>query len=68
MIVFVYWLGGEPLGDRELETHVHQNRRYAFLMVPAASYEAQSRLRSPSWGTVAMPAKAFRELAAPIPA
>jgi len=68
MLVFAYWLLGG--GDREPagEIHVFRNQYYAFLCVSAADYEAHSRRRSPSWGTVAVSTGDFRKLAAPIAA
>jgi hypothetical protein len=66
LIVFAYWLQGDP--DRWPTLHVHPfaDRHYAFYGVPLATYCDRARERSARWQTVAMPAKAFQEAAHPV--
>jgi hypothetical protein len=67
-IVFVYWLLAPPERETFTETHTFRNRQYAFLFVSASDYEAHARVRSPSWDTVSVPLRTFRELVSPIAA
>ncbi len=77
MIAFVYWLldGADhettafTAGSRRSmpsAVHVFRNRVYSILCVSASDYEAHARQRSPSWDTVTVPTREFRQLAVPI--
>lgn len=66
MIVFAYWLLADPGEDLPVAAHVVNGRCYAFLCLPAASYEASARQRSSAWDTVDVPRRTFRELAIPM--
>jgi hypothetical protein len=66
LLVFTYALG-DPLEARKFEdVHLFRQRFYSFLAIPAETYGQHARLRSPSWQTVNMPMRLFRELAAPM--
>jgi hypothetical protein len=67
-LVFVYWLVGPAGREPTLDTHVFRNQHYAFLWVSAQDYEAYARQRSPSWDTVTVPSRDFRQLAKPLTA
>lgn len=67
ILVFVYRLGDEvrlPPGTADLWEW--RQRRWLFRAVSADAYRRAMRPRSPKWGTVALPAAAFRALVRPI--
>ena len=66
LLVFAYnVVDGKYL--RELETpFTFRNRLYAFYGVWADEYRCSMKTRSPSWETVSLPSRQFRELRLPI--
>lgn len=68
MYVFAYCLGGPQYAEQFADLHEYRQRLYAFVAVPSDLYAQHSRLRSPAWQTVSMPARLFRELLAPVSA
>jgi hypothetical protein len=65
LLVFAFLLTGElsPVPPEEL--YCHQRQWYAFLAMRWHTYASAARPISPRWGTVAMAARRFRELAVP---
>ena len=51
--------------DTEDLWHWH-GRRYLFRAIPVDEYRRHMRLRSPKWGTVDLPRRAFRQLVRPL--
>ena len=66
VLIFVYWLVGMTGREPTHEPHLFRNEYYAFLWIPASLYAAHARTRSPKWGTVSVPSRAFRELVKPL--
>lgn len=66
MLVFVYDVVGEMAPVPENLLYQHQDRLYAFIGVRLDLYVAWARKISPRWKTMAMPTKAFRQLAEPL--
>ncbi|PQO36689.1 HYExAFE family protein [Blastopirellula marina] len=66
LLVFAYDVVGDmaPVPERLLFSH--QDRLYAFIGVRLDLYLAWARKISPRWKTMAMPTKAFRQLAEPL--
>jgi hypothetical protein len=66
LLVFVYWIVGEkaPLPAEQL--FAFDDRLYALLGVGLGDYAASCRRISQRWGTVAVPAPEFRQLAQPL--
>ena len=62
LLVFAYWLCGSIVREPSSEIHVYRGAYYAFLGVSAADYARGARRRSPSWDTVTLPNRTFREL------
>ncbi len=63
MIVFAYWLLGEPGREPSSDLHMFRNECYAFVPVRAADYAAHARTRSPKWDTLSVSARTLRSLA-----
>ena len=62
VLVFAYWLTSSG-GDVPFHSlHPFRGEYYAFLAVSLSAYRSRSVRRSPKWGTVTVPTKAFREL------
>jgi len=68
MLVFTYALGDPRHAASFTDVHSFRDELYAFVGVPAELYARHSRRRSPSWQTVHMPTRLFRELLAPVSA
>lgn len=64
--VFAYLLQGPADRWPAGRPHSFQGQLYAFLTVSLNDYSRHCRLRSVSWGTVAMPRETFRGLARPV--
>lgn len=66
LLVFAYDVAGElaPLAQDEL--FPFRRRLYGFVAVRLDHYVASARVISPRWGTLAMPASQFRQLARPL--
>jgi hypothetical protein len=65
-LVFAYLLEGPPDRWPAFRPHMFWGDSYAFYSVGLADYRARCRGRSSSWDTVAVSAKAFREIATPL--
>lgn len=68
VLVFAYWLTGFDRPACDPAIHTYGGREYAFLYVEADAYRTEARGRSPSWQTVALPVRTFRQLARPVSA
>lgn len=66
VFVFVYQVDMTQETAWKGELYGFRGQSYGMLWVPAAEYAAQSKTRSPSWDTVDVPAKSFRELVRPV--
>ncbi|MDX1963037.1 MAG: HYExAFE family protein [Pirellulales bacterium] len=66
LLVFAYLLTGEQSPVAVPELFCHAGQWYAFLGIRWYDYASAARVISPRWGTVALPATRFRELARPI--
>lgn len=66
VFVFVYHVEQVPQSAWKGDLHHFRNQSYGMLWIPARDYAAQSKTRSPSWDTVDMPAKSFREMVRPV--
>ena len=66
LLVFAYQICGDrsPVPSEQLFTF--RGRAYAFVAMRLEQYTSWSRQISPKWGTVAIPARHFRQLAEPI--
>jgi len=64
--VFAYHVVGEFAPTPEEDLFSFRGETYGFVAVRLEDYLSWSRTISPKWSTVAMPAKAFRQLARPI--
>jgi hypothetical protein len=66
LLVFAYDVAGDlaPLAQEELFSF--RRRLYGFLGVRLEHYVSAARSISPRWGTLAMPATQFRQLARPL--
>jgi len=67
LLVFPYLLDPDhadfcPWGD----SCSHEGREYRVLAVPVSEYRLRMRVRSPRWGTVDLPAAAFRSVVRPL--
>jgi hypothetical protein len=66
VFAFAYWLTRPtptPLFDTQ---HEFGGRRYAFLAVRLADYQAGMRPRSKKWDTVSLPSQYFRQVFVPM--
>lgn len=65
LLVFAYRLDapGEPPGE---VVYHFRGARYVFAGVPVEVYRLHARVRSPKWGTVSLPVRAFAEHVRPI--
>ncbi len=65
LLVFAYRLdaGGDPPGEI---VHPFRAARYVFAGVTVEDYARAARVRSPKWGTVSMPVRAFADAVRPI--
>ena len=67
LLVFAYHVLAEfPLPEDTDDLWTWRGRRYVFRAVPVADYRKHMHVRSPRWGTVGLPRRAFRELARPL--
>lgn len=68
LLVFVYHIQphAPPIPEGE-ELWTWHERRYLLRAITVGDYAAWMRRRSPSWGTVALPTRRFRELVRPFP-
>jgi hypothetical protein len=65
LLVFAYALQPHDDPPPEIVT-THHDRRYVFAGIPRAQYAAEARIRSPKWGTVNMPVRAFAAAVRPL--
>jgi hypothetical protein len=65
-VVFAYWLTNPDLAAPISPHHAFRGQHYAFLAVPLGDYRAHARRRSAKWGTVAVSAGQFRQMARPV--
>lgn len=66
LFVFAYNVVGDRAPLPESELFEHRGGLYGFIAIRRADYAGLARPISPAWDTVAMPADAFRRLAAPL--
>ncbi len=66
MFVFAYLLCGGMGAESFPSVHAFRGELYAFVVVSATDYSALARTRSPSWQTLSVPLRRFRELANPV--
>ncbi len=66
-LVFAYWLTGSSERLPTVQVHTYRDRYYCFFAVRLDEYASHCRPRSGKWQTVALSARAFRELARPLP-
>jgi hypothetical protein len=66
LFVFAYEIVGDRAPVKAEQLFEHGGRLYGFVGVRLADYAAQARPISAAWDTLAMPAKRFRSLAAPV--
>jgi hypothetical protein len=67
VLVFAYHvLRSVELPDDVEDLWTWRGRRYLLRAVTAADYRRHMRVRSPKWGTVALPTAAFRSLVRPL--
>ncbi len=67
LLVFAYWLTAPQHGQPCPATpHLFGGRHYLLSAVPVEQYASRLRDRSRRWGTVSVPARAFREMLQPI--
>ncbi len=64
--VFAYLLDGPPDRWPQGQPHAFREGYYAFLAVSLADYAQHCRPRSPSWDTVSVPTRIFRQIARPV--
>ena len=66
LLVFAYQLLPDVTLAADTDDLWHwRDRRYLLRAVTAADYRRHMRVRSPRWGTVALPRAAYRELVRP---
>ena len=63
LLVFAYWLAGDPARWPTLAVHPYGGNHYAFYGVPLAAYRHHCKVRSGRWKTVSLPTRVFRRLA-----
>jgi hypothetical protein len=63
VLVFAYWLQGQPERSPFEDVHFFRQRYYAFAAVGVTEYAAAIRPRSAKWQTVAMAPGAFSRMA-----
>jgi hypothetical protein len=67
LLVFAYQILPDiALPDDTDDLWTWRGRRYVFRAVTVADYHRHMRVRSPRWGTVGLPRRAFRELVRPL--
>ena len=66
LLVFAYWLQGQPTEAPFDDVHAFRGRFYAFVGIPSATYVAMARPRSARWQTITVPARQFAQRAADI--
>jgi hypothetical protein len=67
LLVFTYLLGENvALPEETPDLWTWRGQRYLFRAVTVADYRREMRRRSPSWGTVDLPAASFRRLVRPL--
>jgi hypothetical protein len=66
LLVFMYHvLSTVALPDETEDLWIWRGRRYLVRAVPIEDYHSHMRVRSPKWGTVALPGAVFRQLVRP---
>jgi len=65
LFVFMYRIGAATVLPGTTDLWTWQGTRYRLLAVSVEEYRRSMRVRSPRWGTVALPGAAFRSLARP---
>jgi hypothetical protein len=66
LFVFLYRIGpAVALPEETLDLWRWRDARFVLRAVPLAEYRRHMKVRSPRWGTVALPHRVFRELARP---
>jgi hypothetical protein len=63
--VFVYWCVEQPPDGLFQEVFEHRSRWYAVRSVGLPDYQANMRVRSERWGTVALPSAVFERVSGP---
>ena len=67
LLAFAYLLGDEAgLPEDADDLWDWRGRRYLFRGIEVGQYRRHMRTRSPKWGTVSLPGRAFREVARPL--
>jgi hypothetical protein len=67
VLVFAYYILPEvELRRGTADVWMWKGRRYLMRAVPVDAYRRHMRVRSPRWGTVHLPAAAFREVVRPL--
>lgn len=66
VLLFAYWLLGDPARWPTLWIHPFGERYYAFYAIPVSVYRRHCRPRSGRWQTVSLPQNVFRRFAYPI--
>jgi hypothetical protein len=67
LLVFAYQiLPDVPLPADTDDLWTWRGRRYVFRAVAVTDYRRRMHVRSPKWGTVSLPRRAYRELARPL--
>ncbi len=64
--VFMLWCESQPPDALFHEVFEYNEKWYAVLATRLADYRVHMRQRSPKWGTVSVPAKAFSEIVLPL--
>lgn len=64
--MFMFWCEAQPPDALFHEVFEFGDRWYAVVAVKLADYREHMRRRSPKWGTVSIPAKAFADIAQPL--
>ena len=68
VLVFSYWLQGQPQHSPFEDVYFHKGRHYAFMAIALDDYVQIARPRSERWQTVSAPARAFSRAAKPVDA
>lgn len=63
MLVFAYWIQGQPQRSPFEDVMVFRQRHYAFVGILLEDYATAARPRSAKWQTMAMPTAEFRRRA-----
>jgi hypothetical protein len=63
---FLYWCAAQPPDALFHEVFTHGERWYAVLAIGLSDYRSWMKPRSDKWGTVSLPAEAFKRLSGPM--